>query len=60
MERGFNMKRNTIEMVEIRVMLFIAIIQIIYHGKKVSGLFLVFFKSGFYIFRTTLLHNPLI
>lgn len=50
-------------MVEIRVMLFIAIIQIIYHGKKVSGLFLVFFKSGVYIFRifrTTLLHNPLI
>lgn len=47
-------------MVEIPVMLFIAIIQIIYHGKKVSGLFLVFFKSGFYIFRTTLLHNPLI
>lgn len=47
-------------MVEIRVMLFIATIQIIYHGKKVSRLFLVFFKSGFYIFRTTLLHNPLI
>lgn len=47
-------------MVEIRVMLFIATIQIIYHGKKVSGVFLVFFKSGFYISRSTLLHNPLI
>lgn len=47
-------------MVEIRVMLFIATIQIIYHSKRVSGVFLVFFKSGFYIFRSTLLHNPLI
>lgn len=47
-------------MVEIRVMLFIATIQIIYHSKKVFEVFLVFFKSGFYIFRSTLLHNPLI
>lgn len=42
-------------------MLFIATIQIIYLGKKVSGGFyflIFFFKSRLYIFRTTLLHNP--
>lgn len=44
-------------MVEICVMLFIVIIQIIYYGKKVFGFFFVFFKLGFYIFRIILLYN---
>lgn len=44
-------------MVEICVMLFIVIIQIIYYSKKVFGVFFVFFKLGFYIFRSILLYN---